>query len=87
MDRKDLTPEQLAKAQSAKTADEIVALAQEEGIDLSDEELEKVSGGWAGDSHSYYIACGFCDWGGYLTEEEHERGWIHCPKCGALQAF
>lgn len=46
MDFKDLTDEQKAKAKECKTPDELVALAQEEGIELTDEQLEAVSGGW-----------------------------------------
>ncbi|MBR2834409.1 MAG: hypothetical protein IKE43_01650 [Coriobacteriales bacterium] len=45
MDFSDLTPEQIEKAKECKSADELVALAQEEGIELSDEQLEAFSGG------------------------------------------
>ena len=47
MDYKDLTPEQKEKALACKTPEEMLALAQEEGYDLSDGELETISGGWA----------------------------------------
>ena len=40
-----LTPEQKAKAQACTTPAEMLALAQEEGLELSEEELEQVSGG------------------------------------------
>lgn len=42
----DLAPELQEKAKACKTPDEILALASEEGYELSDEELESVSGGW-----------------------------------------
>ena len=42
----DLTPEQQEKARAAKTPDGILALAREEGYELSDDELGAVSGGW-----------------------------------------
>ena len=45
MEYKDLTPEQKEKARACKTPEEMLALAQEEGYDLTDEELEVVSGG------------------------------------------
>ena len=53
MDFEDLTEEQKAKAQACKTPEEILALAKEEGYELSDEDLEVVSGGgWVCFKHS-----------------------------------
>ena len=46
MEFKDLTPETKAKLEGAKTPEDILALAKEEGYGLSDEELDGVSGGW-----------------------------------------
>ena len=46
MEYKDLTPEQKEKARACKTPEEMLALAQEEGYDLTDDELESISGGW-----------------------------------------
>ncbi|MBQ9069005.1 MAG: Nif11-like leader peptide family natural product precursor [Eggerthellaceae bacterium] len=48
MNFEDLTDEQKAKAVNAKTPEEILALAKEEGYELSDEELSAVSGGGNG---------------------------------------
>ena len=48
MDYKDLTPELREKARACKTPEEMLALAQEEGYDLSDEEIEAISGGSEG---------------------------------------
>ena len=45
MNINDYTPEQQAKAKACKTPAELLALAQEEGYDLSDDELEALSGG------------------------------------------
>lgn len=47
MEYKELTTEQKERARFCKTTEDFVTLAQEEGIDLTDDELEAVSGGWA----------------------------------------
>ena len=58
----DLTPEQKEKAKACKTPEEILALAREEGYELSDEELEAVSGGWCpgdcSDDECQFRSCG-----------------------------
>ena len=41
----NLTPEQQEKAKSCKTPEDVLALAKEEGYELTNEELEHVSGG------------------------------------------
>lgn len=41
----DLTSEQLEQAKKLETAEEAMAFIGENGIELSDEDLEKVSGG------------------------------------------
>ena len=45
MSFQDLTPEQIEKAKACKSPEELLALAQSEGYELSDEELQSVSGG------------------------------------------
>ena len=59
MEFNDLTEGQKAKARACKTPEEMLALAREEGYELSDEELEGVAGGW-GDPCSNYegLNCG-----------------------------
>ncbi|MBQ2069444.1 MAG: hypothetical protein II467_00775 [Bacilli bacterium] len=44
---KGLTEEQIEKVRTCKTSDEILALAKKEGIELSDEQLQVVTGGSA----------------------------------------
>ena len=54
MSRKDLlcnlTDEQKKKANACKGMDELLALAQREGYELNDEQLESVSGGCGNDN-------------------------------------
>ncbi|MBR0404434.1 MAG: hypothetical protein IJI68_04430 [Eggerthellaceae bacterium] len=45
MNFEDLTPEQIEKAKACKTAEELVQLAEAEGVKLSNEQLEAISGG------------------------------------------
>ena len=46
MDIEKLDPAVKAKLKGCETSEEILALAQEEGYELSDEQLEGISGGW-----------------------------------------
>ena len=60
MDFKDLTPELRDRARKCKTPEEILALAKEEGYELSEEELKAVSGGvkwtlWCSDRACYQV--------------------------------
>ena len=42
---KGLSKEQIAKVKACKSQEEVLTLAKEEGIELTDEQLEAVSGG------------------------------------------
>ena len=46
MEFKDLSEEQKRRARACSTPEEMLALAREEGYELSDEELGAISGGW-----------------------------------------
>ena len=46
---KGLSPEQIEKVKACKSGEEVLAIAKEEGIELTDEQLEAVSGGGCGD--------------------------------------
>ena len=45
MEFENLSPELREKLKTCKSAEEVLALAKEEGYELSDEELEAVNGG------------------------------------------
>ena len=80
MNNENLTPELIEKAKG-KTPEEIVALAQKEGIELTDEQLDAVSGGAAWDAAKCPI-CGTDNWSCY-----DENGNLlppftaYCPNC------
>ena len=70
MDYEDLTPELREKARACKNAEELAALAREEGRELSDAELEALSGGrWDANSEQNMSClrdtCGNFDCVGY----------------------
>ena len=81
---KGLTDEQIEKASHCHSEAELLALAEEEGVVLTDEQLEAVSGG---NCSSRRYTCDRC--GSDLTSRfeygtgKHE-GWHHvkCNKCG-----
>ena len=41
----ELTPEQMEKARECKTADDLIELAKNEGVELTGEQLDAISGG------------------------------------------
>ena len=62
MEFKDLSPELQEKARACKTAEDIIALAKQEGYTLSDEELDSLAGGgfWGCNSPYYCDADAGC---------------------------
>ena len=54
----DLTPEQMEKAKACKTPEDILALAKEEGYELSDEEMAAIAGGSEWYECNNFIGCG-----------------------------
>ena len=57
---KGLSPEQIEKVKACKTSEEILALAAEEDIELTDEQLEAVSGGACSDDDDDVMECPDC---------------------------
>lgn len=61
MDINELSQELKGQVKACKTPEELLALAEEEGITLSDEELELIAGGkgkWAHENCSDFIRQG-----------------------------
>ena len=75
---KGLTEEQIAKVKACKTTEEMLSLAKEEGIELSDEQLEAVSGG-ACTKNLTVIRCPSC----HSSNLNRVRaGYFECVSCG-----
>lgn len=69
MNFEDLTPEQLEKAKACTSSEELSALAIEVGVELSDEELQSLSGG------SWATECPKEGCKGYRDEPEECKQW------------
>jgi hypothetical protein len=63
MDIEKLDPAVKAKLKGCETPEEILTLAQEEGYELSDSELEGISGGWGNSNGRPYDPCDSHNWG------------------------
>ena len=48
MDFGNLTPEQIEKAKACKTVEDLLALAKEQGCEITEERLEALAGGASG---------------------------------------
>ncbi len=87
--KKDFTPEQIEKAKAAKSAEELLSIAKETGIDLTEEQagayFEKLNGsGELSDNELDNVAGGGC----YdrkpenaVNENDRCRYWL-CKQCG-----
>ena len=63
MDIEKLDPALKAKIKGCETTEEILALAKEEGYELSDSELAGISGGWGSCGGYVYDPCDSHNWG------------------------
>jgi len=80
MEYEELSEEQKEIVESVSSPEEIVHLASQQGVKLTDEELEEVSaGGWNNPDHHVYCSCGAKI---KLTSAQFKRGWVTCPECG-----
>lgn len=83
---KSLTQDQIDKGKSCASFEELVTLAKNEGIELSDEQLEALSGGSVWDYFEDTTAtCSEC--GGETTWRSSDPAPIVCPHCGHLFNF
>lgn len=84
---KGLTEEQIAKVKACKSTEEMLAFAKEEGIELTEEQLEAVSGGCTtsiSGNKGLYETCPGCKryrWHHWLKKSGHFQ-YLECPDCG-----
>ena len=77
---KGLTKEQIAKLKECKSQEDMLKLAKAEGVELSDEQLEAVSGGGCGDLY-YCPKCGKWCQDTYTYKNEPDVHYAKCEKC------
>ncbi|MBQ7250250.1 MAG: hypothetical protein IJS37_02780 [Bacilli bacterium] len=78
---KGLTEEQIAKAKACKNQDDLLAMAKEEGIELTDEQIEEVSGGGCFSSFKCPI-CGSKDYRKLPIYQVSGCSTYKCNQCG-----
>ncbi len=78
---KGLTDEQIERIKACKNADEVLALAKEEGIELTDEQLQVINGGSA--CITTPTSCPKCGSVCIITDYGAGIGYFcECKKCG-----
>ena len=81
---KGLSEEQIAKVKACKSQEELLKIAKEEGIELTDEQLQAINGGACISGPS--IKCPKCGSSKYDTivyyEHLAECRYYVCKKCG-----
>ena len=78
---KGLTEEQIAKVRACKNQEEMLKLAKEEGIELTDEQLEAVSGGICTSSTKCpKCGCKSFEWDETCNQSCNRRRY-YCVRC------
>ena len=81
---KGLSEEQIAKVKACKNQDELLKVAKEEGVELSEEQLSAVSGGGCFSTNKC-PKCGSNDYQKIEIEEKvDKRVFYKCKKCGEM---
>ena len=77
---KGLTPEQVEKARACKSNDELLKIAKEEGVELSEEQLQAVSGGCSGSTPKECPYCGSKNVV-YKLDTDNVINWFYECRC------
>ena len=80
-----LTEEQIARAKACKSQDELLKIAKEEGVELTNEQLEVISGGGLICSTPTFTCpeCGSTNVSAYSQSSPVHKWWVcTCKNCG-----
>lgn len=81
-----LSQEQQEKLDAAETPQDLIALAEEVGYELSEEELDAISGGgWISDEMNKPVAVPHCAYCGTLLEWQGPSRGNYCKNCKAYR--
>ena len=81
---KGLSEEQIDKIKACKSQDELLAMAKQEGVELSEEQLSAVSGGGCFSTNKC-PKCGSDEYHKYEVQEKiGNRVFYKCDKCGEM---
>jgi len=75
---KGLSKEQIKRLEACKSQKDILELAKQEGIELTDEQLQAVSGGVCAD-HFVIVACPKC--GDMVASDDDACSHFYCARC------
>lgn len=79
LENANMSPELRKMAAECQSPEEILELAKKEGVKLTEEQLESISGGgqWTG---GYYTECQYC---GKTVDIDNKKNLpANCPYCG-----
>ena len=81
---KGLSKEQIAKVKNCHNQEELLKIAKQEGIELSDEQLEAVNGGWCTSTPDFECpVCGSKKVKSKYCESNMATWWSNtCEGCG-----
>lgn len=82
---KGLSEEQIAKVKACKNSDEILKIAKSEGVELSEEQLDAVTGGCGtAEEVGAVIQCKYCN--NFAVRKPGDQ-YFRCDSCGAVIDF
>ena len=84
MNIEGFTPEQIERTRAGKTPKEVLDLAKDEGVELTDEQLDQISGGvdWDVLDTLKKGRCPRCDGNEFILTEVNGRSVCKCQNCG-----
>lgn len=85
MNFNDLTDEQRAKAGTCNTTEELLTFVKEEGIELSEKDLERISGGSAWGAKTG--GCPECGSDHFWISEDGREAWCENGHRGPASSF